>query len=101
MDGGHNLIELLENEKSILKAREYVNFLYEHGYLSRSSSKSEKLKKQLFENIDSKSKITNIYITKPFRTCDSMSETLYYFMKSLSRNVINLGEDENQSTRNS
>jgi intergrase/recombinase len=65
-----------------LEAYNYCEFLYEKGLIDLS------LKNELKDRIKQKEKKKHIFVTKPFKTCDAIGETLYDFMKVLRERGI-------------
>lgn len=78
-----DFLELFELNESINKCRESCDYLFENDLIDKETKHDIEMKIKEIE------KNNYCFVTKTFRTCDAMGKTLFYFMKSLQRNVRN------------
>lgn len=92
MNEKENIENLKEEYEKIKKARECVRYLSDCRFLYKYHGMEE----NLLKDIDDYSIQRNVFITKPFYTCDSMGTNLYRFMYSLKRNLnkVKINETE-------
>lgn len=72
---------LKESFEKVQNAKKCINDLYDYQFIDSEE------KKRIQERIDKFSEQNFIFITKPFKTCDSVGIHFYRFMKSLQRNL--------------
>lgn len=80
-----------EEAENIMKAKEYANFLFSNGFIKQD------ILVEISNTIARRTSEQHVFITKPFRYCDGMGESLYSLMRSLSRNTIKIMDDRNEA----
>lgn len=73
--------EIFSFFKSCKEYRKCIESLFDLRIINKES------KNEILENIDKYESENNCFITKPFRTCDTMGKSLFNLMRSLSGKI--------------